>query len=457
MPFQRFFGHPQPDISFAKGNAVLVEFRVKNYRSFRDETVLSLVAASERDQSHPDNLIRQDKFDLLKTAAIYGANASGKSNLIKALGTMQAFVRDSATKMNAGDAIPGVAPFRLCRELQRDPTTFEVTGILEDGLRFEYGFSATAQRVHDEWLVAYPRGKAAHWLERCLNPETGETKWTFRGPLGKTEGAMLRERTRENGLVLSRGAQENCDPLESIYRWFRNRIRILDLSDFGEMDVAATLTDIYDDPDLRTELVSLVQQADFGIDNLIAQKLDLYLDRLPESTRDELTPELVQEMKQSFTLYSLRALHQMDDGTGVEAFNFSKDESLGTQRFLTMASLVLKAIKCDALLVVDELECSMHPLLTRKLIELFQSPRANPGRAQLVFATHDTSLFDSELLRRDQILLVEKRRDGASELFSLFDIKERPRHDTAFERNYLAGRYGAVPSFGPIFENLELK
>jgi AAA15 family ATPase/GTPase len=135
------------------------------------------------------------------------------------------------------------------------------------------------------------------------------------------------------------------------------------------------------------------------------------------------------------------------------------DESNGTQRFFALAGPFLDALAKGTVVVVDELECSMHPLLTRKLIELFQSPEANKSGAQLIFATHDSTLMDPELFRRDQIWLVEKNRRGASELFSLydFDTKDRPRNTEVFQRNYLAGRYGGVPKFGPTFEDLEFK
>ena len=159
---------------------------------------------------------------------------------------------------------------------------------------------------------------------------------------------------------------------------------------------------------------------------------------------------------EKLALFSVATEHLINGEEAPIPFSLEEDESQGTQRFFALAEPILSALSDGDLLVIDELDCSMHPLLTRKVIELFQSPEENTNGAQLVFATHDSSVMDPTLLRRDQIWLTEKRVNGATDLFSLYDFgaDSRPRKDTAFERNYLAGRYGAVPSFGPFFEDL---
>jgi AAA15 family ATPase/GTPase len=155
-------------------------------------------------------------------------------------------------------------------------------------------------------------------------------------------------------------------------------------------------------------------------------------------------------------VYTIRSIHRSPGGEVVR-FNFLEAESNGTQRFFALAGPWLDALDQGALLVIDELDCSMHPTLTWKLVELFQTRDANPNGAQLVFSTHDSTLMDLELFRRDQIWIVEKGRAGASRLSSLYDFEEKPRNNEALQQRYLAGRYGGVPVFGPTFEDLELK
>ncbi|MCX7424687.1 MAG: ATP-binding protein [Planctomycetia bacterium] len=450
---------------------MLVEFRVENFRSFRAEQTLSLVAASQKDASHRENLIACEKFDLLKTAAVYGANASGKSNLIRALEVMRRFVVRSATRMNLGDEIPGIVPFRLDRQSRESPTKFELSVILAEDLRVEYGFSATSTRVHDEWLVAYPPGKRTRgqcWFERRFDAATGKTVWTFRPPFKKAEANLLQERTRENGLVLSHAAQKNVSHLRSLYQWFHDRLWILDLSRSSPSLLKRAIMRLDRDPSIQADLSELIRQADVGIEQVVVStqqedSIESAGEAIRQRTLPFTNPGRVGESSGQKQLFfgradpKLLALHRANDGDPDVCFDFFQDESNGTQRFFAAALPVLDALRRGTTLVVDELDCSMHPLLTRKLVELFQSPGANRGRAQLVFATHDTTLLDPALLRRDQVWLVEKKQSGASELFSLHDIESRPRHTEAFARNYLAGRYGAVPSFGPIFEDLELK
>lgn len=442
---------------------MLVEFRVKNFRCFNEEQVLSLVA-SKRDEAHPDNLIAGDKFNLVKTTAVYGANASGKSNLLRAIHFTESFVRNSATKMNLGDKIRGLVPFRLDLAARGMPSSFELT-IIVDGTRFKYGFSATQERVHSEFLVAYPKGRPQRWFEREFDDKTKQTTWVFRGPL-KKEGRILKEKTRDNGLVLSRGAELNIEALNKIFLCFRNRMWFFDLSNPTEFLIERTAERVQSDRLFRDMVVAMIKAADFGIDDIVVSDLTVPLERVPEEIKQILSVELVREFlgtkrlgKEGFKGLRIETVHRQPELEVEERFSLSLDESNGTKRFFALCGPFLDALHEGAVVVVDGLECSMHPLLTRKLIELFQSPDANKNGAQLIFATHDSTLMDPELFRRDQIWLLEKNREGASELFSLyhFDTKDRPRNTEAFQRNYLAGRYGGVPKFGAIFEDMEFK
>jgi len=438
---------------------MLIELRVANFRSFNEEQTISLVA-SKRDDAHPDNLIVGEKFNLLKAAAIYGPNASGKSNLIKAIRFMEMFILNSATKMNLGDKIPWLVPFRLEPNARGMPASFELV-IIIDGTRFEYGFSSTLERVHSEFLVAYPKGRPQRWLEREFDAGTKQTTWAFRGPL-KREERILKERTRDNGLALSRGAELNIEALNRVFMWFRESLWFFDLSDRPLSLMQETARRVRENKAFYKDVLQLIQHADLGIDEIVVAEEPSELKDVPEELKaivSALTDAMTSIGASGRGLLTVKTLHHLAGLKGHEEFDIQMDESNGTQRFFALAGPFLDALAKGTVVVVDELECSMHPLLTRKLIELFQSPEANKKGAQLIFSTHDSTLMDPELFRRDQIWLVEKNRKGASQLFSLydFDTKDRPRNTEAFQRNYLAGRYGGVPKFGPTFEDLEFK
>jgi hypothetical protein len=438
---------------------MLIDFRVGNFRSFDEPQTFSLVASA--DMRHPDNCIAFGKLHLLKSAAIYGANASGKSNLIKAFWFMRTFVLHSATTMNVGDKILPVVAFQLNPDSRGKASLFEAAFAVGE-VRYQYGFTATRARVQDEWLIAYPKGRAQHLLERKVDIETGQTLWSFRGELQRA-GTLLKERTRDNGLALSRGAELNVEPLTTVLLWFRQQTSVLDLSESPESLIDQTARRLEEDQPFREKVVRLLRHADVGISDLEMAPYTTNFS-LP-STNHMDDPELPMILFGRPTSYArfdeatgrrLQSIHQSQSGDRVP-FNFLQAESNGTRRFFVLAGTWLDALDQGSLLVIDELDCSMHPSLTRKLIELFQTPQANPKGAQLVFSTHDSTLMDLELFRRDQIWIVEKDRSGASSLSSLYDFEEKPRNNEAVQQRYLAGRYGGVPVFGPTFEDLELK
>jgi hypothetical protein len=431
---------------------MLVEFRVSNFRSFNEEQTFSLVPGLDR--KHGDNLIDAGGLKLLKCASVYGANASGKSNLVKALNVMEHFICVSATQMNQGDKIPGVAPFRLSSATAGQPSRF-VTIVALGGTLYEYGFSATAERVLEEWLAAGPaRGKKRLWFKRSWD-HSKDAEWFFDEPLIE-EQAVLRERTRDNGLVLSRGAEQNVKPLSDLFLWFFRRLWVLDLSQDPSGLVNATARRIRKSGKFEQRVVGLLKDADVGIEGIQIEDgpppepevIEFIRKQLPKTDSAKLDQEF-------FSSPSIQTLHRVRDTGALVRFGMEEDESKGSQRFFALAGPLVDALEKGAVVVVDELDCSMHPLLTRKLIELFQSPTANTKGAQLVFTTHDSTLMIPSLFRRDQIWLVEKNAAGASQLRSLYDFR-KPRSSEAFQKNYLAGRYGAVPNFGPTFEDLEI-
>ena len=433
---------------------MLVEFRVSNFRSFNDEQTYSFVAG--RDSKHNDHLIDIGPIKLLKCASVYGANASGKSNLFKALGVMEQFVCTSATRMNQGDKIPGIVPFRLSSATTSEPSRFVITVLLGKSL-YEYGFSATAEEVFDEWLTTGPvKGSKRPLFRRTCDPNSGKTTWSFGKPLTE-EGPGLSERTRDNGLALSRGAEQNVKPLSRFFLWFANKMWILDLSHDPSYLVHKTAMRIKENTAFAERVNRLVRDADMSIESIKVEEGAPPSPKAREVIKLLLPEEALRKIDEKLiSPPNIRTAHRIEGTDALIEFDMQHDESNGTQRFFALAGPLLDALDKGALVVVDEIDCSMHPLLTRKLIELFQSPNVNTKGAQLLFTTHDSSLMSPALFRRDQVWLTEKGQDGASSLLSLYDFR-KPRSTESFSKNYLAGRYGGVPDFGPTFEDLEIQ
>lgn len=440
---------------------MLIEFKVSNFRSFSNEQTLSMETG--RDKAHANTLISCDGYTLSKTAAIYGANASGKSNLIKALRAMKNFVLSSATEMTLGDPIQGISPFRLDTHSSTLPSRFEAT-ILIEGTVYVYGFSATSERIHEEWLaVRRPKGRMSQWISRQFDPETQSEVWQIRGPLRK-DAALLQSKTRTNCLLLSRGAELNIEALGPLFLWFRESVYVFDLS-YPPMGISMTTAKMLaHDADFGSQVLAFMRDADFGIRKLQVSEEPVFPDT-PSNTPPELRKfitrirELASEIGSEVTRHQVTTEHMTSDSGEPIEFDLDRDESQGTQRFFALAGPILTAIADCDLLVIDELDCSMHPLLTRKIVRLLQSAPVDRSCAQLIFATHDSTLMDPDLFRRDQIWLTEKKNDGSTDLYSLydFDSESRPRSAEALERNYLAGRYGGIPLFGPTLEDLDAR
>lgn len=414
-------------------NAMLIEFRVKNFRSLRDEQVLSLVAASDKTLQETNTLATSIKAapTLLRSAAIYGANAGGKSNLIKALQYMRGVVAESATVLQPGQAF-SVQPFKLDDVSASQPTEFEVTFIL-DGVRYQYGFALTPERIVSEYLLVYKAFKPQRWFDRNFDPETGKDRYEF-GPGLKGQKNVWENTTRPNSLFLSMAVQLNSEQLRPVFDWFVNRLVI-----FNEI---TPLSPQFSVQMLRKEegkqaICDFLSAADISIADIdvITRKVQgqaVHFDLV--AGKAEVRNEEVEENE-------LRFLHVTEKGRAVFGL---QDESNGTRNLLSITGPVLDILSKGLTLVVDELDTSLHTLLVRRLVRLFHTPELNRKGAQLVFTTHDTALLDADgLFRRDQIWFVEKDREQASTLYALADFS--PRKNEALERGYLMGRYGALP------------
>ncbi len=412
---------------------MLVEFRVKNFRSLRDEQVLSLVASKDKalSDTHIVSTGLKAVPALLRCAVVYGANAGGKSNLIKALQYMRAVVLESATVIQPGQAFD-VQPFRLDRVSASQPTEFEVTFLL-DGVRYQYGFAMTPQRIVREHLLVYKAFKPQRWFERYVDADSGKDVYEFgaglKGAKHLWEGA-----TRPNALFLSMAVQLNSEAMRPVFDWFATGLVI-----FNEQTPMSPQTSIrmLQQIEGRKQMCAFLAAADISIADI-----EVVTRKVPgQSVHFDLTAGKTEVRNEEIEEHQLRFSHVTEHGQAV--FDLT-DESHGTRNLLFLAGPVLDILKRGLTLIIDELDTSLHTLLVRELVRLFHRPDVNTGGAQLIFTTHDTSLLDApDLFRRDQIWFVEKDPDQASSLVALAEFS--PRKNEALERGYLMGRYGGVP------------
>lgn len=412
---------------------MLVEFRVKNFRSLRDEQVLSLVASPDKTllETHAQPTGQKAAPHLLRSAVVYGANASGKSNLVKALQYMRGVVLESAA-MQPGQAYDRLRPFRLDAASAGQPTGFEVT-FIHEGIRYQYGFTMTAERITSEHLLVYKAFKPQRWFDRRFDAVSGKDVYDF-GPGLKGAKNLWEGATRPNALFLSMAVQLNSELLRPVFDWFASRLVV-----FNELSPLS--------PDFSVQMLKqeaerkairdFLQAADMSITDIEVQtrqtvvhsiRFDLATGKREEGPREQLMDEV--------------KFHHVTE-KGQATFDLL-DESSGTRNLLFLAGPILDILAKGLTLVVDELDTSLHTLLVQSLVRLFHRPEINTGGAQLVFTTHDTSLLDAYgLFRRDQVWFVEKKPDQRSSLFSLLEFS--PRKNEALERGYLQGRYGALP------------
>lgn len=409
---------------------MLLRFKFSNTLSFQAEQELSLVAARLADGA--EGILRPAavKEGVLPVVGIYGANASGKTNVINALSFMDSAVENSYRRWKPDGDIPRRA-FRLSAQMGSAPSSF-VIDFLIDGIRHQYGFAVDSKAVQEEWLYVYPNNKRQAWYVRRQGKPI-----TFSA---KLPGAnrTIEELTRPNSLFLSTAAQNNHEALKRVYRWFSNQVICVPPHRFPGRTAALCA-----DKGLRRVVLQILKQADLGIADINIKR-----ETIPDEFRSPIRAFLSELKPQSYpetlpsrsreTGKTVEFLHRGEQG--LVPFPLSQ-ESRGTSAFWSLLGPIVEALNAGAVIAVDELDAHLHPLLALRLIELFQSPKYNRSGAQLIFTTHNTNLLKA--LRRDQIWFTEKDDAGRSTLYPLTDFK--PRQDENLHNGYLQGRYGAIP------------
>lgn len=421
---------------------MLISFSVENFRSIRDLQTLSMGEPRLDHHLEWSHLFEAGNRRLLKSAAIFGPNASGKSNILRAMIWFRQFVLSSSKETQAGEKID-IQPFRLSTGKEKAPTHFEIEFLIK-GFEYRYGFEVTAKKVESEWLFRkLPSAKPAMLFTR----EGGNFNVSadfFR------EGKGLEERTRENALFLSVCAQFNGTESEKVINWMQ---RFRWVSGLSESGFYAFTAQRLAEPGYQEKLLELAKKADFNIASLRSEIEELAAASLPPDMPAKMRE---QALAQKWIRADIKTTHEKrdDDGkvVGRVEFDLAKDESQGTQKFIALSGPITHTLEQGSILVVDEIEARLHPLLTQALVDLFHSP-VNRKNAQLVFAAHDVTLLDPDRFRRDQVWFTEKDETGATDLYSLAEFDPaQVRPGTKFSRQYLLGLFGAVPKLAHFQE-----
>jgi uncharacterized protein len=413
-----------------KGVKMLLRFAVSNYRSFDSEQELSMVASSLKGTESAAMEVPAAKMGALRVAAVYGPNASGKSNVLRALHFVCNAVEDSHVSWKPQQRIPRHS-FKMRPERADEATNFRVDFVV-GGTRYEYKFAVASESVISESLHSFPEARSRLIFRRSAD------SFTF-GKFTAGPNQLIASLTRSNSLFLSAAAQNNHEMLLPVYNWFAQALRFVSgPRDEPNGDTFAICADASRKPLLERFLTA----ADFGLAGV-----DFKEREVPEETRRIFTavamavPDAAEKIHFPERIIDVSFLHRCENG---ESVRFGpNDESTGTLAYFGLLGPVIETLEQGGVLCVDELEKSLHPLLALEIVRIFNDEERNPKGAQLIFNTHDTNLLDADVLRRDQVWFTEKDRCGATHLYPLTDFK--PRREENLERGYLQGRYGAVP------------
>jgi uncharacterized protein len=447
---------------------MLIQFTIQNFLSFRDEVTFSMVAVNS-DSQHSDHLAQHEVGEgrsVLPIAAIYGANAAGKSNFIKAIAFAQNLVLEG-TRSNHTIAIH---PFKL-GDCSKSPSKFEFIFTYK-GSQYSYGFTLNREQILEEWLYGIPQGKKKEimYFERFTSiQDSNPTKTTIKfgsiikGKTRKDEQNLnfIALGTRPNQLFLTESIDRNLNTLMPVYNWFNNALTVIP----ADVDCTGLEVSVQRNKKFRNFLDRFLQITGTGINSVVDEKIEVNFDQhlatMHKSTREKLLqeldnrPEVTVEKSQGgreifskddmgkVNLTRLKTIHLAENG---DFINFSiEEESEGTQRLIHLIpALFLLQQESEKIIFLDELDRRLHPLLSRYFVETAINCRARSN--QLIFTTHDTNLLDLDLLRRDEIWFVEKNKNGISDCYSLAEFKIRP--DLKVEKGYLNARFGAIPFFG---------
>lgn len=439
---------------------MIITFSVANFRSFASEETLSLVASTRLAGNHDAHAIAipGSKEQVLKTAVLYGANGAGKSNLVKAL----RFLKDVALKQRTKNGATQRQAFRF-GQIEQDASSFDLQ-FIADGQLFRYGCKLNDQRILEEWLVRIVRNKEKILYER-ITQDDGSVKIDAPGLKGGklTALATIGGPQNQSFLATIRATLDEADwgdQIRAIIDWFDNRLTLINPDAKFEFLASKLAHDA-----LFLQFAGeFLKSASTGVNGLQVQKKEVFEDELRQMLPDEVVNHLLQNLPENaeesillplgngkeillehtdrvhYYRVSVQASHQEADGN-TKVLDLV-DESDGTRRLLDLLPALHDMRNQDAVYVIDEIDRSLHPMLVRKFLENFLQS-CDDGQRQIIVTTHESSLLDLDLLRRDEIWFAEKDAAAASHLYSLADFKVR--NDLEIRKHYMQGRFGAVP------------
>ena len=420
---------------------MLIQFNFKNFKSFRDEVSLDLSATKITE--HEEHIVEIANDKLLRVAAIYGANASGKSNVYNAFEYMTYYVLESfkfgdedGRRRKKEEDYQKVIPFLFDENSRNQETTFEVFYVdnaEQTGKIYQYGFSLKDSEVVEEWL--YSKAKTARNTYRTIFYRKSGEELEMNG-FGKNHVENIKSALNKESLIVSLGAKLRIAKLKKVRDWFLEN----EVVNFG-------------DPAENYFRSRMLPQG-FVTSKDIQKNVVEYFSSFDESIQDFSVEEIPQEDgKETEKNYQIDTFHKMADSDKTVSISLSQ-ESNGTLKMFALYPSLKEVLEHGAVLFVDELNARLHPLLVRNIILTFLSPEINTKNAQLIFTTHDLWQFSNELLRRDEIWMVDKKQDGASDLYSLVEFKDEEgikiRRDEVNAKKYMTGSYGAIPALKPM-------
>lgn len=421
---------------------MFLQFSANNYRSIKDTVTFSMACGSKDN----DNFFSVGKYDLLPSAVIYGANASGKSNLLRAMAFMRNMVLNKDKVIQSTDTL-AYDPFRLNTSTKDTSSSFEIVFFIGE-VKYRYGFEADKTTVYSEWLFEDTSGrKEAKLFYRDADEEHYVNKTRFQEGFIFFDTATSKIKISKNQLFLWKCDQNDGEIAKSILEWF-SRFNLID--SIEHRGYSNYTMNKMEDVNFKNEIIKLVKTADIGIEDIVTVE-----EEVPNEVIEKLPfpEEIKQKMLEDGGVksISLNTYHKVYDAMNSEVgnvvFELDDEESVGTQKFFKMSAPILNTLQEGKILMIDELDASLHPTLTQHLIELFHNKEINPKNAQLIFATHDTNLLKPHIFRRDQIWLSEKDKYGATDVYALSEFKGVRKKDD-FEKHYIQGKYGAIPYLG---------
>ena len=420
---------------------MLVSFTVKNFRSFQKERTFSMEASAIKE--HKASVVVKGKYNMLPLAVFYGANSGGKSNFIGAISTMRSIVIRSV-RLNEGDKLP-YDPFALDETSEKKPTFFEIQ-FIEEKVMYRYGFEYDREEIISEWLYEKRFGEKEYELFVRSHDLFDVSTKRF------SEGEGKEDLTNSNRLFLSLVAQLKGEKSIKVMNWFKSCNVVSGIESDGYEDV--TLEMFVEHLEGADQAQDFFRELQLGFTRFTVKKIEIPKDVI-EKAPDTIKKELEKNASSGAFVTTLTT-HNVynEDGMVIGERNFPKNkmESEGTKKVIEMSGPIFDTLNEGKILIVDELDAKLHPLLTRNIVLLFMDPQKNPKGAQLIFATHDTNLLDLDIIRRDQIWFAEKDKVESTDIYSLIEFKDedgkKVRNDRDIKRDYIRGRYGAIPFIG---------